>query len=34
MEHLALWEGDAVEWLEHVTDAEYGGPRISTRTAR
>jgi quercetin dioxygenase-like cupin family protein len=33
MEHIALWEGDEVNWLEHVTDAEYGGPRTSTRTS-
>ncbi|MFH8738971.1 cupin domain-containing protein [Streptomyces sp. NPDC017964] len=31
MEHLALWEGDDVTWLEHVTDAEYGGARTRTR---
>ncbi|MER6219129.1 (R)-mandelonitrile lyase [Streptomyces sp. 900105755] len=30
MSHIALWEGDEVDWLEHVTDAEYGGPRTST----
>lgn len=30
MSHLALWEGDEVDWLEHVTDAEYAGPRRST----
>ncbi|WP_281202015.1 hypothetical protein [Nocardia harenae] len=23
MIHLALWEGDEVIWLEHVTDDEY-----------
>lgn len=23
MTHLAMWEGDDVTWLEHVTDAEY-----------
>jgi quercetin dioxygenase-like cupin family protein len=23
MTHLALWEGDAVTWLEHVTDQDY-----------
>jgi hypothetical protein len=33
MEHIALWEGDEVDWLEHVTDAEYDGPRTSTRTS-
>ncbi|MET8953758.1 (R)-mandelonitrile lyase [Streptomyces sp. NPDC004393] len=27
MAHIALWEGDDVNWLEHVTDAEYDGPR-------
>ncbi|MFD6288595.1 cupin domain-containing protein [Streptomyces sp. NPDC060205] len=32
MAHLALWEGDDVDWLEHVTDAEYAGPRHSART--
>ncbi|MFJ8495246.1 cupin domain-containing protein [Streptomyces sp. NPDC094038] len=31
MSHIALWEGDDVDWLEHVTDTEYGGPRTSTR---
>lgn len=30
MTHLALWETDEVQWLEHVTDAEYGGPRTSS----
>lgn len=34
MEHIALWEGDEVDWLEHVTDADYGRPRTSTRTSR
>ncbi|MEU2421103.1 cupin domain-containing protein [Streptomyces sp. NPDC007851] len=29
MTHIALWEGDDVDWLDHVTDAEYSGP--STR---
>jgi quercetin dioxygenase-like cupin family protein len=29
MIHLALWETDEVTWLEHVTDAEYTGPRTS-----
>jgi quercetin dioxygenase-like cupin family protein len=33
MTHIALWETDDVDWLEHVTDAEYGGRRHSTRTA-
>ncbi|MFE3189531.1 cupin domain-containing protein [Nocardia sp. NPDC059240] len=23
MTHLALWEGDDVTWLDHVTDPEY-----------
>jgi len=32
MIHLALWEGDDASWLEHVADAEYAGPRVSTRT--
>jgi quercetin dioxygenase-like cupin family protein len=38
MIHLALWEspgpdgGPENTWLEHVTDAEYHGPRVSTRT--
>jgi len=32
MAHLALWEGDDTAWAEKVTDAEYGGPRTSTRT--
>lgn len=32
MTHLALWETDDVSWLDHVTDAEYTGPRVSTRT--
>jgi hypothetical protein len=32
MEHLALWEGDGADkpetnWLEHVTDEQYNGPR-------
>ncbi|MEW2295163.1 cupin domain-containing protein [Streptomyces sp. NPDC006743] len=31
MTHLALWEGDETTWLEHVTDAEYAGPRVGTR---
>lgn len=29
MAHIALWEGDEVDWLEHVSDAEYAGPRSS-----
>lgn len=32
MIHLALWETDEVAWLEHVTDAEYTGRRVDTRT--
>jgi len=37
MTHLARWEnpgpdgGPENTWLEHVTDAEYSGPRVSTR---
>jgi quercetin dioxygenase-like cupin family protein len=31
MIHLALWETDDTTWLDHVTDAEYTGPRASTR---
>jgi quercetin dioxygenase-like cupin family protein len=31
MTHLALWETDDVDWLDHVTDAEYTGPRAGTR---
>jgi quercetin dioxygenase-like cupin family protein len=37
MIHLALWEypgpdgGPENTWLEHVTDAEYNGPRVRTR---
>ncbi|WP_435226124.1 (R)-mandelonitrile lyase [Streptomyces sp. Tue6028] len=27
MTHIALWEGDDVDWLDHVTDTEYAGPR-------
>ncbi|MDT0467737.1 (R)-mandelonitrile lyase [Streptomyces gibsoniae] len=27
MAHIALWEGDDVNWLEHVTDAEYDSAR-------
>jgi quercetin dioxygenase-like cupin family protein len=27
MIHLALWETDEVAWQEHITDAEYAGPR-------
>jgi hypothetical protein len=33
MVHIALWETDEVDWLDHVTDGEYGGPRRSTRNA-
>lgn len=32
MAHIALWEGDDVDWLEHVTDAEYTGSRRTTGT--
>ena len=37
MIHLALWENPGPDgapentWLEHVTDADYCGPRVSTR---
>jgi quercetin dioxygenase-like cupin family protein len=37
MIHLALWEYPGPDgapentWLEHVTEAEYNGPRVSTR---
>ncbi|MET9245572.1 cupin domain-containing protein [Nonomuraea sp. NPDC003709] len=31
MIHLAMWEGDDAAWLDHVTDAEYNGPRVSTK---
>ncbi|MDQ0604777.1 quercetin dioxygenase-like cupin family protein [Streptomyces canus] len=31
MTHIALWETDEVDWLEHVGDDEYGGPRTSAR---
>ncbi|MFF7976072.1 cupin domain-containing protein [Streptomyces sp. NPDC007905] len=31
MTHIALGETDEVDWREHVTDSEYGGPRHSTR---
>ena len=37
MIHLALWENPGPEgapentWLEHVTDADYRGPRVTTR---
>ncbi|MFJ1967418.1 cupin domain-containing protein [Streptomyces sp. NPDC087903] len=27
MTHIALWETDEVDWLHHVTDDEYDGPR-------
>ncbi|MFK0170658.1 cupin domain-containing protein [Streptomyces sp. NPDC090306] len=33
MAHVALWEGDDVDWLEHVSDAEYTGPRHPTRSS-
>ncbi|WP_371574654.1 cupin domain-containing protein [Streptomyces sp. NBC_01314] len=32
MIHLALWGTDDVTWLEHVSDDEYHGPRVGTRT--
>ncbi|WP_326732710.1 cupin domain-containing protein [Streptomyces phaeochromogenes] len=32
MIHLALWETDDATWLEHVSDVQYHGPRVSTRT--
>ncbi|MGW3419278.1 cupin domain-containing protein [Streptomyces phaeochromogenes] len=32
MIHLALWETDDATWLKHVSDDEYHGPRVSTRT--
>lgn len=31
MTHIALWETDDVDWLEHVSDVEYDGPRHGTR---
>ncbi|MFI9842407.1 cupin domain-containing protein [Nonomuraea sp. NPDC051941] len=31
MIHLGMWEGDDTAWLDHVTDAEYDGPRVSTK---
>ncbi|MEV4020880.1 cupin domain-containing protein [Nonomuraea angiospora] len=31
MIHLAMWEGDDTTWLDHVTDTEYDGPRVSTK---
>ena len=37
MIHLALWENPGPDgapentWLEHVTEADYRGPRVSTR---
>ncbi|MGY5014310.1 (R)-mandelonitrile lyase [Streptomyces sp. 900105755] len=31
MAHVALWETDDVDWLDHVTDAEYSGPRLLAR---
>ncbi|GAA3906002.1 (R)-mandelonitrile lyase [Streptomyces lannensis] len=33
MTHIALWETDGADWLQHVTDVEYNGPRRSSRTA-
>jgi quercetin dioxygenase-like cupin family protein len=32
MAHIALWEGDDVDWLEHVTDEQYTGPRRPARS--
>ncbi|MFJ2603621.1 cupin domain-containing protein [Streptomyces sp. NPDC087425] len=32
MAHLALWEGDDVDWLEHVTDDQYADPRRPAHT--
>lgn len=31
MVHLALWEGDDTNWLEHVSDADYTASPASTR---
>lgn len=31
MSPIALWETDEVDWLEHVSDDQYGSPRTSTR---
>jgi quercetin dioxygenase-like cupin family protein len=31
MIHLGMWEGDDTTWLDHVTDTEYNGPRVSTK---
>lgn len=31
MIHLAMWEGDDTAWLDHVTDTEYNGPRVSAK---
>ena len=37
MSHLGLWENPGPDgapentWLEHVTEADYRGPRVSTR---
>jgi quercetin dioxygenase-like cupin family protein len=30
MTHLALWEADAVSWLEHVTDDDYQASRTGS----
>lgn len=30
--HLALWETDDATWLEHVSDDDCNGRRVSTRT--
>ncbi|WP_307783982.1 cupin domain-containing protein [Streptomyces spinoverrucosus] len=32
MTHLALWETDDTTWPDHVTDAEYHGPRVTGRS--
>lgn len=32
MTHLALWETDDATWLEHVSENDSNGPRVSTRT--
>ncbi|CAM5257157.1 hypothetical protein SCANM63S_04374 [Streptomyces canarius] len=31
MTHIVLWETDEVDWLQHVGDDEYAGPRTRTR---
>lgn len=32
MTHLARWETDDATWLEHVSDDDYNGKRVSART--